>query len=247
MKNNYGRNTHFEENFLLQHMMGPNCLRILEDLTQKFPIKLSGRVMDLGCGKGLSSIFLAKEFNVQVFAVDLWIDPSENYTRFKHFRLEDQIVPIHAEAHELPFAQDYFDAVISIDSFHYYGAQDGYLDQHIIPLVKDNGMIAVSVPGLKKDFSHEVPHELRPFWQEDMNMYSTKWWKKLWEKSPSIEVLECFSQTCHQEAWEEWLECDNLYAKQDIEMMKAEQGKYFDTIGILGKVKKNTSKKVRGN
>ena len=38
------------------------------------------RVLDLGCGKGLSSIFLAKEFGVQVWAADLWtplvIDPT---------------------------------------------------------------------------------------------------------------------------------------------------------------------------
>jgi cyclopropane fatty-acyl-phospholipid synthase-like methyltransferase len=114
------------------------------------------------------------------------------------FGLEDKIIPIYAEAHALPFAENYFDAVISIDSFHYYGAEAEYLDQYLIPLVKDNGIIAISVPGLKKDFFNEVPPELQPFWVENMNMYSAQWWKALWEKSPNITQVECFSQACHE-------------------------------------------------
>lgn len=41
------------------------------------------KILDLGCGKGLTSIFLAKEFGVQVYATDLWITAAENFERFK--------------------------------------------------------------------------------------------------------------------------------------------------------------------
>ncbi|MGO0807151.1 hypothetical protein ACTPEF_24605, partial [Clostridioides difficile] len=41
--------------------------------------------------KGISSIFLAKEFDATVFATDLWIEPTENYKRFKEFKLDDKI------------------------------------------------------------------------------------------------------------------------------------------------------------
>jgi len=239
MKTEYGTNITFEVDFLLHNMMGPNCLRLVEELTQKIAWPSSSmRVLDLGCGTGLTSIFLAKEYNAQVFAVDLWINPSENFERIIQFGLEDKIIPIYAEAHELPFARNYFDAVISIDSFHYYGADADYLDTCLIPLVKENGVIAVSVPGLKKDFfNDEVPPELQPFWVENMNMYSMQWWKTLWEKSPNITSVECFSHVCHEAAWNEWLQCSNPYALRDVEMMKAEQGRYFDTIGMITKKK----------
>ncbi|MEZ0537928.1 cyclopropane-fatty-acyl-phospholipid synthase family protein [Caldicellulosiruptoraceae bacterium PP1] len=232
----FGKNTIFERDFLMKNLMGPNCLRLIEELTQKINLQPNMRVLDLGCGTGLTSIFLAKEFNVQVFAIDLWINPTENYQRFKEFGLDDKIIPIHAEAHALPFANNYFDAVISIDSYHYYGAETEFLDQYIVPLVKENGIIAVSVPGLKEDFFQGVPEELKPFWQEDMKFYSAKWWKTLWEKSPNIIINQCFSHTCHMEAWNDWLQCDNPYARSDIKLMEAENGNYFDTIGLTARI-----------
>ncbi|MGO0943811.1 methyltransferase domain-containing protein [Clostridioides difficile] len=43
---------------------------------------------------------------------------------------------MQAEAHELPYAEGFFDAVISIDSYHYFGNKEGFLDNHISPLNK---------------------------------------------------------------------------------------------------------------
>jgi cyclopropane fatty-acyl-phospholipid synthase-like methyltransferase len=37
----------------------------------------------MGCGKAISSIFLAKEFGVEVWAADLWVKPTENWERIR--------------------------------------------------------------------------------------------------------------------------------------------------------------------
>lgn len=232
----FGQHTRFDKDFLQKNMMGPNCVRIAEELIQSFSLSPQARILDLGCGTGLTSIFLAQEFGAKVFAADLWIDPSENYQRIKAFGLEDRIIPLRAEAHALPFAHDYFDAVLSIDSFHYYGAKPDYLDTHIVPLVKQNGILAVSVPGLQKEFAGGVPGALQPFLQEDMHFHSCDWWSALWGQSKNVAITRCFSHQCHQEAWKDWLECDNPYAKADIQMMEAENGEYFDTIGLIATV-----------
>ena len=82
------------------------------------------RVLDLGCGRGLTSAYLADTFGVQVFALDLWIPATENYLRFRELGLDSRIIPLHGDAWNMPFAEEYFDAVVSIDSYHYFGRDE---------------------------------------------------------------------------------------------------------------------------
>ena len=58
--------------------MGPHVLWLAESLSEVFEFKPGMRVLDLGCGRAVSSIFLAQEFGVTVWAADYWIKPSEN-------------------------------------------------------------------------------------------------------------------------------------------------------------------------
>lgn len=91
---------------MAENMMGPNAVVILQELLQAQPMQPGWRVLDLGCGKGLSSAYLAKACGVQVFAVDLWVTATENDRRFRQLGLEKQIIPVHADATGLPFADD---------------------------------------------------------------------------------------------------------------------------------------------
>lgn len=223
----------YDECFLKENMMGPNAMKIIEEVSESLNLKKGMRVLDLGCGKGLTSIFLAKEYGVTVFATDLWISATENYERFKAMGLEGKIVPIHAEAHALPYADEFFDIAVSVDAYHYFGIEKDYLTKHLAPLVKKGGQIAVAVPGLKQEFTQGVPEELLPYWFEEMNFHSCDWWADLWKISDLIRVDECKALNCFAEAWQDWLSCDNEYARGDIEMMKAEGGKYFNLVSMI--------------
>jgi len=107
--------------WVVENEMGPNALWLTESLCQVMPLEMGMRVLDLGCGTAMSSIFLAREFDVQVWAADLWVQPTDNLDRIREADLEDVVFPIRAEAHDLPFADGYFDAVVSIDAYHYFG------------------------------------------------------------------------------------------------------------------------------
>lgn len=229
----------YDSKFFMDNMMGPNAVRILDELCEYFTLKRGARILDLGCGKGLTSIYLAERFEAQMFATDLWISATENYGRFEEAGMEKQIVPIHADACGLPYAQRYFDAVVSVDSYHYFGTGAEFMDRSVAPLVKEGGVIAVAVPGLKKEPDGGIPDELRPFWEDEMTLafHSPGWWKALWEKAERIGELRCVSMGSHAQAWKDWLKCDNPYARHDVEMMAAEGGNYFDTIGLVAKVK----------
>jgi len=89
----------------------------------------------MGFGKALTLIFLAKEFGVIVFANGLWIDPSENWKRICEAGMQNLVFPIYGEAHALPYASGFFDAIVCINSFQMYGTADNYLIDYVAHLI----------------------------------------------------------------------------------------------------------------
>ena len=121
------------------------------------------RVLDLGCGRAMSSIFLRREFGVQVWATDLWFSASENLQRIRDAGVEDGVFPIHADARSLPFAAEFFDAIVSIDSFFYYGTDDLYLN-YLARFVKPGGPVGIAGAGLMREIDGAIPAHLREWW-----------------------------------------------------------------------------------
>lgn len=233
----YPKSEQYDKQFLLENMMGPNALKILEELTEGIRLTSDMKILDLGCGKGLTSIFLAKEFGVQVYATDLWITAAENFERFKKLGLEDRIIPIHANALDLPYAENYFDAVISVDSYHYFGNTPEFMDTKLAPYIKPNGIIALAFPGFKKDYHNNLPSELLISWgAEDLDTFhSCKWWHELLSQSQTINIESISELKCMEEAWQDWLECDEEHAINDRASMNAGAGKYMNLIAIKAK------------
>ena len=62
---------------------GANSLWLTEWLAATLGLRSGMRVLDLGCGRAASSIFLRREFGVQVWATDLWFHASENIRRIR--------------------------------------------------------------------------------------------------------------------------------------------------------------------
>ena len=70
----------------MSKIMGPNPIKLEEELLSQCKIPKGAVVCDLGSGQGLTSVFLAKEYGFQVYAADLWSDPKENRAFFKEQR-----------------------------------------------------------------------------------------------------------------------------------------------------------------
>jgi cyclopropane fatty-acyl-phospholipid synthase-like methyltransferase len=177
----------YDPAWVLEHHMGPNVLWLAESLTQVLDLVPGSRVLDLGCGQGLSSIFLAREFDVQVWAVDLWIDASSNWQRVLEAGEERRILPLQLDARRLPFPAGFFDAVVSLDAYHYFGTDDLYLGQ-ITRSLAPGGVLGIVVPGLVDELT-EVPAHLRPFWDwQFWSFHSPAWWRAHWERTGLVEV-----------------------------------------------------------
>src|SRR5262245_56801929 len=113
------------------------------------------RVLDLGAGKALSSVFLAREFDVTVFAVDLLVPAAESWERIVAAGATDRVVPLPGDARSLPFADGYFDAIVSIGAYPYFGTDDLYLGS-CLRCLRPGGQIAMIGPGLREELHGAV-------------------------------------------------------------------------------------------
>lgn len=163
-------------------------------------------MLDLGCGRGVTSIFMAKEYNLRVFATDLWISATDNKKRFDDLRItSEQIIPIHAEAHNLPYAEEFFDAVVSVDAYHYFGRDREYLYKHLLPFVKHGGYLLFAVPGLKKDIHVNLPSEMLLSRTADdiETFHDATYWQKMLEMTNGIEIILVSEMESFDECWNE--------------------------------------------
>ena len=111
----YIRSRKYDTPVLHEKIMGPNPVKLTEELLLNHNIPPGSIVCDLGSGQGLTSVFLAKEYGFKVYAADLWSDPEENMLFFNKMGLtKDQIIPVKADASYLPFRKEFFDAVVWI-------------------------------------------------------------------------------------------------------------------------------------
>ena len=216
--------------------MGPNPIKLEEELMLGNKIPDGSVVCDLGSGRGLTSVFLAKEYGFKVYAADLWSDPEENKKFFESMGLsEKQIIPVKADAENLPFEKDFFDAVVTTDSYNYFGRNSGYLDEKLLPFVKSGGYIYISIPGMKKVCHDDLPKELLLSWTPEQldYMHDVTYWKATVEQSVGAKLIEIGEMESNDEVWADWLKQENEYAVGDRKSMEAGGGKYLNFIKIV--------------
>lgn len=83
------------------------------------------------------------------------------------------VLPVHADACDLPFAEEAFDAVTCIDAYNYFGCDESYLGQ------------------------------------------------RLFAAQRNVRVERIRDLSCNDEAWRDWVACDNPYAAGDRRAIEA--------------------------
>jgi cyclopropane fatty-acyl-phospholipid synthase-like methyltransferase len=172
----------------IENQMGPDALWLVDELTAVMDLRPGARVLDLGCGRALTSVFLAREYGAHVTAADLWVDPSDNWERIREAGVEDLVVPLRAEAHDLAFADEYFDAVVCVDAYEYFGTDHWFLPS-LLRFVRPGGLVGVVTPGVTRELDGRAPDHLARWWNWEFNGFHTpEWWRMLWASSDKVDV-----------------------------------------------------------
>lgn len=214
---------------------GANPLWLTEWLTEAIDLRPGMRVLDLGCGRALSSVFLHREFGVQVWAADLWFSPAENLQRIRDAGCEGGVFPLRADARALPFPADFFDAVVSIDSFVYYGTDDLYLGS-LARFVKPGGPIGIAGAGLSRELDGPVPEHLRSWWEPELCcLHSAGWWRRHWERTGVIDVQTADDLPDGWRVWLEWLRTACPENATEIAAVEADAGRTLGYVRAIGR------------
>lgn len=231
----YMKSLKYSDSKFISKIMGPNPLKLLEELMLNNQLAPHSRVCDLGSGQGLTSLFLAKEYNLQVYAADLWSDPQENQAFFDSCQMSyQQLIPVKADAENLPFERDFFDGVVSVDSYNYFGRSETYLDEKLLPFVKKNGLIYLAIPGTKADYRSAYPPELLLSWTPEQLEYmrDINYWKNIFMHSQGAELLYIKEMEGNEELWADWIAQDNPYSVNDRKSIEAGACQYLTFLAV---------------
>jgi hypothetical protein len=149
------------------------------------------RVLDMGAGHAISSIFFAREFGVTVWAVDRAVDPTTNLQRIEAMGVADRVFPLRMDVRGLPFPHRYFDAAIALDSYLYYGTDERFLP-FLARHLKTGAYIGVVDACFSREIDSEdqLPPEARAGWRADWwSVHSIDWWRRLWTKTRLVDVV----------------------------------------------------------
>ncbi|MDQ4086897.1 MAG: methyltransferase domain-containing protein [Pseudomonadota bacterium] len=195
--------------WVFANLMGPNCLWLVENLAREIALQPGQRVLDLGCGAALTSIFLSREHDVEVWAADLWVEPGDNHRRVLEAGLGHRVFPLRAEAHSLPFAPAFFDAVVSVDAFHYFGTDVRYLS-YLAQFVKPGGRIGIVCPANAIDPDEGqpslAPELFEQFGADWFTFRSLGWWRRHWTRTRGVSVERALMIPQGRELWRQSLE-----------------------------------------
>ncbi len=204
-RDRYPRASKYDPAWVLSLDMGPHPLWQLEDLLPHLALMPGMRVLDLGAGKGATSVFLVKECDVDAVALDLWISSEQPGAVHEAAGVAHRVTAVQGDIRTMAFPDGEFDAIVSIDAFEYFGT-----DVHLLPslmrVLRPGGRIAISTPALRREpYEVGIPAYVEAVvgW-EAAAWHAPAWWVRHWELSGLVDNIQAQWQTGGRDDWLLW-------------------------------------------
>ncbi len=229
------RSDNYSQYFSAANLMGPNSIRLLDEMLETHPLHLTKDqlVLDLGCGTGLSSLFIANETGATVYANDLWISKEDNRKRFEQWHMQDRLIPMQEDATNHSFGEGMFDAIISIDSYHYFGGKEGFFADKLLPCLKSGGVALIVVPGMKNAYDGQSKPLLGHWLGGESHMFqSAAYWKRILGEHEQMTSVETWEMNAFEQPWQEWFATGHEFALNDQKIYESHLKPYTTFVGM---------------
>jgi len=172
-----------------EDIAGQGGLFLAHDMAELLDLREGMKVLDLGCGRATTSVYLACEYGVEVHAVDKHLS-RKVLPKLKKSKVEDLVLLQKTDAWNLPFPRGYFDAVFSMNAYFYFGTDDFYLG-YLSQFVREGGKFCIGAPCYAQEMNSNTPKEFLIDSPAYLGVHSPDWWKSHFEKNEGIKVRHC--------------------------------------------------------
>lgn len=171
--------------------MAPGGLLLAQMLATELSVGVGANVLDLGCGRGQSSVYLAKGYQAQVTSLDLWISAEERNIRAIEAGVGPQVMALQGDVRRgLPIATGSLDVIFCMQAFHCFGTQP-WVVSYLASLLKPGGKL-----GIAQGCFREEPDRLSDLfsdtggWNVEYPKYhSADWWGQHLSASDQLDVV----------------------------------------------------------
>ena len=158
--------------------MAPGGLLLATLMADQLSITAGQSILDLGCGRGQSSVFLATQYGAQVVSVDLWVTVEERRWAAAAAGVASRVTSLQGDIlRGMPSELPAVDAIFCMQAFHCFGTSRAVLP-YLASLLKPGGRICIA----QGCFREEVGVLPPPFTETDgwnaayHTYHSPGWW-----------------------------------------------------------------------
>lgn len=125
---------------------GPATFEMALPLVKALNIQPGMRILEVGGGSGQIATTIAKYWNTTVITLEPWADNNDIQTYAAQQRVENQVLQLKTNAQSLPFADNTFDAILSIGSFEMIGDERPLALTEMVRVAKSGARIGIAEP-----------------------------------------------------------------------------------------------------
>ena len=223
---------------IYEQCSGPGGLKLAEYLADKMNLEQGKKLLDIGFNRGYQTCFLAKEYDLNITAIDPWNDRETNIPHIEllmknaqEFNVSDKILGIKSGLPESLLPSNYFDFIYcttTLEMIRGNSGEDAYFTalKEIYRILKKGGVFGLGEP---MHFDNPIPDDIADYIKNiGFDKYFTTLEKtKKVVKEAGFSIID--SNYCEEANawWKEYNEFDPFPDENESKLIKNDNNRWL--------------------